>query len=107
MVRGGPGLQVWFPRLFILPHMCVGMWLLAWLALPLLLALFGADGTARVTEGSTRRQKNGTPLFSVSYRYTEDGEELEGSGFVGADTYARVSAPAEIQAGRAFVPVRT
>lgn len=86
-VRGGPGFGIWFIRIFILPHMMVGVVLICQSLLLVLTVLFGADLTGTVTKASTKTTKSGA-TYTLDYRYTIKGHEYSDSNTVGEKTYA-------------------
>jgi hypothetical protein len=105
-VHGGVGCGVWFARLFILPHMCVGVGLIGMFALAALVAAFGTDFMARVTRAYTSRGSKGGTTYNLAYQYDAGGRQFTNSATVGAGTYAAVSRPGDLEGHAEMVRVR-
>src|SRR5437867_3035224 len=69
-VHGGVGCAIWFVRLFILPHMLVGIFLIARLVLTALTAVFGTDRVATVTKAYTSQTSKGGTIYHIDYHYS-------------------------------------
>lgn len=105
-VHGGGGCGLWFVRLFILPHMCIGALILLQFLATLLVALFGTNTMATVTKAYTRTGSKGGTSYCLEYRYTAGGREYTHSDTVGSGTYAAVSRPADLEGQTAHLRVR-
>lgn len=91
-------LQVWGPRLFILPHALVGVGLIAAMLGSLLWMLLGTTTQAEVQRTSSSRSRKGTTC-SVTWAGPRGGEP--GSGQVSCSQLAALARPG------ATVPVRS
>ena len=105
-VHGGGGFGLWFIRLFILPHMCVGVGMVGFLVLNLLVAAFGTGASAVVTHLHTSRGNKGSTAYHVDYHYTLEGREFSHSGTVGAAAYAALPRPKDLEGPASTLPVR-
>jgi hypothetical protein len=105
-LRGGPGCSTWFVRVFILPHMCVGVFLIGRLFLTILNALFGTDLEATVTRAHTETTSKGGTIYHISYQYSAGGRIFTNSESVGVQTYAAASRPNEAEGRRTTVRIR-
>src|SRR5437879_89481 len=106
VVHGGVGCIIWFLRVFILPHMCVGVFMTAQLAFTVLTAAFGRDVEATVTNSYTSRGGKGRTIYHLEYVYHADGRDYANSDTVGATTYASVIQSQVAEVGAATVRVR-
>jgi len=105
-VHGGGGCGLWFMRLFILPHMCIGVYLISQVVLTMLVAAFGTDGTAVVTNTrTTHSAKHGTS-YLVDYQFSVNDQLYTDSGTVSAQTYAAVTQSHASQDTPATVRIR-
>jgi hypothetical protein len=105
-VCGGVGARLWFMRLFILPHMCVGVGLVGMFLLTVLVVAFGTDTSAVVTEAHTGKTSKGRTSYHITYRYRIGEREHTKSDSVAVSTYAAVSDPGKIEEGVAKVRMR-
>ena len=105
-VKGGAGCAIWFVRLFILPHMAIGVMLILQCVGSVLIAAFGVDANAIVTKAYTSTGSKGGTSYRIAYRYTSGGREHTGSETVNAATYAAVSQPDLLEGEKATVRVR-
>jgi len=105
-LRGGPGCGIWFLRLFILPHMCVGVFLITRLFLITLNALLGTDLEATVTAAYTKPASKGGTIYYIHYQYAAGDRVFTNSESVGEQTYDAVSHPGEAEGRTATVHVR-
>lgn len=85
-VRGGPGFTIWFMRIFMLPHLLVGVYLLCQAVLIVLIVLFGTDLTGTVTKATPRTTKSGAK-YELEYRYTVKGHEYTDARTAGESSY--------------------
>jgi hypothetical protein len=83
--RGGCGLT--FLRLFILPHVCVGIILLLSVPSHLLVSRFGTPVTAIVDQKQTTPTRNGGLMYDIYYHYKLDGRRYDKRASVGKDAY--------------------
>jgi hypothetical protein len=70
--RAGAAVGVWAIRLFILPHVCVGVFLILAMVFMPVWALAGKESTAAVTRAWTTRSKNST-TYRIAYVDPTDG----------------------------------
>ena len=105
-VHGGLGCAVWGVRLFVLPHMCAGVFLLGRLVASVLLATFGTDVEATVTNAHTAPASKGGTIYYLDYQYRRDGREFFDTETVGATAYATFSAPGTLEGRRPTLRVR-
>ena len=106
VVKGGPGCAIWFVRLFILPHMAIGLLLILQFVGSVLIAAFGAESNATVTKAYTSQGSKGGTSYHVAYRFLAGGREHTGSETVNAATYAAVSQPDLLEGEKSTVRVR-
>src|ERR1051325_6094590 len=99
-LRGGPGCTIWFLRVFMLPHMFVGVFLITQFFLAVLSALFGTEGEATVIRAYTEPTRKGGTIYYIKYQYVAGGRIFTNSASVSERTYAAVSRPGEAE-GRA------
>jgi hypothetical protein len=105
-VHGGFSLGLWFIRLFILPHMCVGAGLIGAVGLTCMTALFGADLEARVVKAYTSHSSKHGTVYHLDYRYHGASREYTNSDTVTANAYAVVNRPGEAEGRAVTVRVR-
>lgn len=67
--KTAPGCTLTGIRLFILPHMCVGVGMLLFLAWELSVLLFGTSSTGNVTGRHTKPSSKGGPTRFIDYAY--------------------------------------
>ena len=91
-VRGGPGLVIWFGRVFILPHTLVGLGTLVAVVVHLLWCLFGVETTGHVEGAHTGSRKSGTTYW-INYSYQGESGGLTGSSDVPQPLYQALSSP--------------
>jgi hypothetical protein len=106
VLHGGEGCLLWGVRLFILPHTCIGLFLMGQFVLSLLIAAFGTDRAATVTGTRAEPASKGGTIYYIDYRYVAGGREYTNSETVGAVTYARVSGSAQPEGRPVTVRVR-
>jgi hypothetical protein len=104
-VHGKFSFVIWFARLFILPHVCVGVGLMGVFVLTVLTAFFGTDIEARVTKAYTTRGKNRT-IYNLDYTFSAGGHNYTKSDTVSQNTYSTANRFSDIQEGTAKVKVR-
>lgn len=90
---------LWFPRLFGVPHMLVGVGLLVAMLGSLLWLLLGTNSEAEVVRTWTTRSK-GVPTCHVAWRQLRAGQPLLGDATVACEHQAELSRPG------AVVPLR-
>src|ERR1051326_4402735 len=105
-VHGGPGCAIWVMRLFILPHMCVGVFLIGQVLVGVLNAAFGTDVQATVTRAYTKTGSKGGTIYYIDYQYSAGGRVYTNSESVGVTTYAAVGHPEDAENRAATVRVR-
>jgi len=105
-VRGGVVCGLWFIRLFIMPHVCAGVFMAGRLILTVLVAIFGTDIMAKVTEMHTSRGSKGGTTYHVAYTYNADGRDYSDTDSVGAGTYEAIRSPKELEGRAAIIRVR-
>jgi hypothetical protein len=105
-VQGGVGCAIWFLRLFILPHMCVGVFLISQLFLSILDAAFGTDVRATVTKAYTKPASKDGTIYYLNYQYSAGGRDYTNSESVGAATFAAVGHPEDVENRETTVRVR-
>ena len=86
-VRGHVGWGVWFLRIFVLPHTCLGIMIVGIVLLRVLTALFGTDRDAVVTKAD-RRTSKGETFHVVDYAYRVNGHDYSSSESVSPSVYA-------------------
>ncbi len=67
----------WFPRLFILPHVIIGICLIVYPFLMLITNVYGTELKATVTDKVSYRDSEGDRAFKVAYKYTWNNKEQE------------------------------
>lgn len=105
-VRGGPGCAIWGVRVFILPHMAVGVVMIGLLLMTLAVALFGTDVPATLTNIHTSHSRKGGTIYHVGYTYRFAGRDYTNSGTVGAQTYSQLKRASAEDAPPATLRVR-
>jgi len=105
-VRGGAGCGLWLVRVFILPHVCVGVGVAGLTVLTALVAALGTDLAATVTGAHTSRGHKGGISYQIDYRYRIGARDYTHSGGVSAETYAAVGHPRDLEGPPATVRVR-
>jgi hypothetical protein len=91
-VRGGPGLAIWFGRVFVLPHTLVGLGILVAVAVHALWVLFGVETTGHV-EGAHTGSRKGQTTYWVQYSYQTKSGTLTSSSDVPQPMYRALSSP--------------
>ncbi|MGD0771112.1 MAG: DUF3592 domain-containing protein [Tepidisphaeraceae bacterium] len=76
-----------FVRLFILPHMCVGVILLLSVPAHLFVARFGTPVTAIVDRMENTPTRKGGVIYDIYYQYTLDRRRYDKRASVGKSTY--------------------
>ncbi len=74
-------------RLFILPHMLVGIGLILALVIKLSLGLFGTRVEGTVMEKTVHEDSESGPTHHVKFAFTSGGQTCEGKAQVGADVF--------------------
>jgi hypothetical protein len=89
VVRRKPGGGCWliFLRLFILPHICAGIFLLLSVPAHLFVSHFGTPVTAIVNWEETTPTRKGGLMYEIYYHYTLDGRRYDERASVGASIY--------------------
>jgi hypothetical protein len=105
-VRGGVGGAIWFIRLFILPHMAVGICIAGAFVLTVLVAVFGTDSTGSVLELSKSRGRKGGTVYNVRYRYGIGWRCYTNSASVGWPLFSGLSRPNILEGQQVPVKVR-
>jgi hypothetical protein len=105
-VHGGFGCGLWFGRLFIMPHMCVGVAMAGRLILTVLAAVYGKNLVAKVTDTHTSRGSKGGTTYHVAYTYSVEGREYSDTDTVRAGTYEALRNPKILEGRAATVRVR-
>ncbi len=105
-VHGQSGCLFWFLRLFILPHTIAGVFILGQFLMAVLIAAFGTDTMAVVTEAHTSKTSKGGTMYNLSYRFEGGGRTWTNSDTVGATTYTQVTRPQEREGARGSVQVK-
>ena len=106
VARGGVGCGLWFLRLFIMPHMCVGVALFAFWILTVIATVFGTETSAVVTKTHVTKGSKGGTNYSIDYRYSVDGQSYTNSSSVEHHIYATVDDPQKIEEGLASLRIR-
>ena len=88
-VRGTPGglSQLWFPRIFILPHTAVGIGATCWWIFGLLWVMFAANIPGYVTGTDIHTSRKGFKSYIAKYEYRVGDEVKTGSGKVSKALY--------------------
>src|SRR5208337_2716532 len=104
-VRGGGG-AVWFIRIFIMPHMLVGVVVAALFTLTVATALIGTDTKGTVLSTHKSRSRKGGRTYSVEYRYYAGWRAFTNSDSVSWQLYEQIAAPQKLEGQPALVKVR-
>jgi hypothetical protein len=94
----------WLPRLFILPHVLVGLGLLGAVVIAVANPLFGTDADALITEERVSRTKGGYS-YQVTYVYDHGGERITGHRSFSLGGRSSPSAEEHLPPGK-IIPVR-
>jgi hypothetical protein len=93
------GCGIWVMRLFILPHMCVGVWLLIQAMLTVGWFFAGNDVAGQVTYGWALPSKKST-AYEVEYRYPDGTTQGRAQASVSRDYYDQLPGPMRLAGGR-------
>jgi len=86
-VHGRLGGGLWFTRLFIMPHMLVGIGAIGYLVFLLLWHVFGTDFPATVIDTKVSHSSKHGDSYILNYRFEAGGETKFDSGTVGWSVY--------------------
>ena len=86
-VHGRLGGSLWFTRIFIMPHVLIGIGVAGYLAFLLLWRLFGVDYPATVVDAKVSRSSKHGDRYILHYRFEAGGEIRLGSDSVGWPVY--------------------
>lgn len=86
-VHGWAGWGVWFGRLFLLPHVCIGAGLLLFLPFVIVWAGFGVQVTGHVVDGHISRSSKGSVSYKLDFVYDLNGVAYQDSQSVGQQAY--------------------
>jgi hypothetical protein len=86
-VHGRLGGSLWFTRIFIMPHMLVGLGVAGYLVFLLLWRLFGVDYPATVVDAKISHSSKHGDRYILHYRFEAGGETRLGSDTVGWPVY--------------------
>jgi hypothetical protein len=93
-VQGRLGGSLWFTRLFIMPHMLVGIGAAGYLVFLLLWRLLGADIPATVVDSKVSHSSKHGDSYTLKYRFEAGGETQFDSDTVGWSVYQTYRNPA-------------
>jgi hypothetical protein len=78
-------------RIFIVPHMLVGIGLIVYLLFLAFMALAGEEVSGRVVAAREGTDDDGDPVYTLEYQYRAGGGEHRGSSTVSREVYRRLA----------------
>lgn len=78
-------------RIFILPHMLVGIGLIVYLLFLAFMAVAGEEVAGRVVAAREGTDDDGDPVYTLEYEYRAGGGEHRGSSTVSREVYRRLA----------------
>src|SRR4051812_6039602 len=63
----GAGCALWFPRLFILPHTVIGLWMIGHFSVVLLWLVAGSNVTGRIVDAKESTSSKGRKYYEIAY----------------------------------------
>lgn len=106
VVHGGPGGQIWFLRIFILPHMAAGVGMAAFFVLTVAVALFGTETNGTVLGTRTSHSSKGGTTYHLTYRYYAGWRCWTNSTTVSWNLFARLSGPRNLEGDPVLIKLK-
>jgi hypothetical protein len=86
----GSGCALALPRLFVLPHMIIGVLLLLYAPVQLYVEKFGTPVVATIDNCETRLTRKGGRMYVVHYHFTHRGTRYDDSPSIGESAFANL-----------------